>query len=448
MKTTLTVFKYLTIVAVCGLTFISCGKDKAPDTLNPDAEFVLPANGVVDQRLFDERNNVKLSDGNTYILKGGVQLKSGQKITIEPGVTIKSDPIEPTPAYLLIGPGATIMAQGTATRPIVFTSGKASPKFGDWGGLIICGRAPVNTPGGTTSSEMGVGVTYGGTNPNDNSGILRYLRVEYTGAKQTPVKEHNGITFEGVGKGTVTEYLASYESGDDGFEWFGGTVDAKYLVCVGAKDDLYDWTFGWIGRAQFLVGIQADDAADRGIEADNNEDNHAATPFSYPIIANIILVGSTIARTGDDPLNPANPTGQTRMLELRRGTKGRIVNLVGYGFNRAPRVSNDQTLTNMQDGSLRIESAILNFATDRTWEYAPNAGTYAGPRPWEPSSPSVTYSNTSNSAPAGITSRYIGALDAANAIDPRTIDPWFSSAKFKGAVDPANNWITGIWARF
>ncbi len=441
-------FKVFSVALTGAVLITSCKKDddNPPPPPNPDAEYVLPANGIIDQTLFDEKNNVKINAG-TYTLKGGVQLKDKQKITIAGGVTIKSDAVEPTPAYLLVGPGAQIFAEGSSSSPIVFTSGKSSPKFGDWGGIILCGKAPVNTPGGSAPSEMGVGVTYGGSDANDNSGVLKYVRVEYTGAKQSATKEHNGFTFEGVGAGTVLEYLASYEGGDDGFEWFGGTVNAKYLVCVGAKDDLYDWTFGWTGKAQFVVGIQADDVADRGIEADNNEDDHGASPFSNPTIANMVLVGSTVAATGDDPLT-ATTTGATRAMELRRGTKASIYNTVVYGFSNAVRVNNDQSLDNMEDGSLAIKNSLFNWATGKTWGYAPNSGSYTGTKPFEDAAAKNTASDASNDAPSGISDVYKGKLDEANAVDPKSLDSWFTAATYKGAVDPANDWTTGTWARF
>lgn len=440
--------KFIPLALFGSVLLWSCDKndDNDPTPTDPNAEYVLPTGGAITSQLFEERNNVKLATGGTFTIKGGVQLVEGQKITIEEGVTVKSDPNEPTTAYLLIGPGAQINAVGTAGKPIVFTSGKSSPKFQDWGGIILCGRAPVNTPGGTAPSEMGVGVTYGGSNAADNSGTLKYVRVEYSGAKQSDTKEHNGFTFEGVGNGTTLEYLCSYEGGDDGFEWFGGTANARYLVCVGAKDDLYDWTFGWTGKAQFVVGIQANDVGDRGIEADNNEDNHGTTPFSNPILANWVLVGSTEAQTGDDPTNPTS-TGSTRMIELRRGTKATLVNFVGYGFNRGPRVSDDQTLANMNDGSLSLKSAVFNFAAGRSFEYAPKEGSYAGQKPWE-SDASIFFGNTSNAAPEGITDRFKGKLDVDNAVDPSTLNSWFAPAKYKGAVDPANDWTSGGWARF
>lgn len=438
----------LSLALAGSVLMTACDKDDDTETpVNPDEEYVLPNNGTIDQLLFDSRNNVKLTAGQTFLLKGGVQLEEGQILTIEEGVTVKSDPNEQTTAYLLIGPGAQIMAEGTATQPIVFTSGQATPKFQDWGGIILCGRAPVNSPTGVFPSEMGVGVEYGGTNVNDNSGILRYVRVEYTGKKQSDTKEHNGFTFEGVGKGTVTEYLCSYEGGDDGFEWFGGTVDAKYLVSVGAKDDLFDWTFGWTGRGQHWVGIQADDVADRGIEADNNEDNHTATPYSSPIISNMVLVGSTAAVTGDDPTNPANPAGQTRVMELRRGTKGHIYNMVAYGFNQPIRINNDQSLANANDGSLAIKNSYVHFAAGRTWAFTPNTGAYTGENPFVAPAYMNFHTNTQNGAPAGITAEFKGKLQESDAVDPKTIDAWFNNAKYKGAVDPANDWTAGNWVR-
>ncbi len=442
-------------VAVCASVVMwSCGKDdeKNPTPVDPDAEYVLPSGEAITSVLFEEKNHVKLSSGNTYTLKGGVQLKEGQKITIEAGVTVKSDPVEPTTAYLLIGPGAQINAVGTADKPIVFTSGKSTPKFQDWGGIILCGRAPVNTPGGTAPSEMGVNVTYGGTNAADNSGTLKYVRVEYTGAKQSDTKEHNGFTFEGVGNGTILEYLSSYEGGDDGFEWFGGTVNAKYLVCVGAKDDLYDWTFGWTGKAQFVVGIQGDDVGDRGIEADDNEDNHGATPYSNPTIVNLVLVGSTVAKTGDDPTNPG--TNATRMIEFRRGTKANIVNFVGYGFTNGVRVSDDSTIVNLLDGSLSVKDAYISAPDGKVFQYNPtaggkfvdDAGKYNGGKPWE--TEASIQATTTNTAPDAISDKYKGKVDEANAVDPKTLDSWFSDGKFKGAVDPAADWTSGGWARF
>src|SRR5690606_1528519 len=110
-----------------------------------------------------------------------------------------------------------------------------------------------------------------------------------------------GFTFEGVGAGTTVEYIASYKGGDDGIEFFGGTVNVKYAVVYGAQDDTFDWTFGWTGKGQFWVGVQADDVAERGFEADNNKNDHAANPFSNPVISNVTLVGSATAKTGDDP---------------------------------------------------------------------------------------------------------------------------------------------------
>ena len=150
---------------------------------------------------------------------------------------------------MLFRSGGKIEAVGTEDSPIVFTSGTASPARGDWGGIILCGKAPINK-GTTATAEVG-DVLYGGTDATDNSGTLKYVRVEYTGNAINTEKEHNGFSFNGIGNGTTLEYLQAYMGGDDGFEFFGGTVNASFLVSTGSKDDSFDWTYGWveIGRA-------------------------------------------------------------------------------------------------------------------------------------------------------------------------------------------------------
>ena len=187
-------------------------------------------------------------------------------------------------------------AIGTRDAPIVFTSDQpvGSRARGDWGGLIINGRAPVNIEGGEGVGEADTGV-YGGNNPNDNSGSLRYVRVEFAGVEFSPDNELNGIAFQGVGRGGSYEFIQVHMNRDDALEWFGGTADIKYAVASNAADDSFDWTFGWSGRAQFIAIHQRGDDADNGIEADNNEFNNNLLPRSNPQIYNITLCGDPIA---------------------------------------------------------------------------------------------------------------------------------------------------------
>jgi hypothetical protein len=331
------------------------------------------------------------------------------------------------------------------------TSGQSNPMEQDWGGLIICGRAPSN-PGTTVASEMGAGVTYGGTDLNDNSGIFRYVRVEYTGKKQTATKEHNGITFEGVGAGTRVEYICSYRGGDDGFEMFGGTVNIKYAVVFGAQDDLFDWTFGWKGNGQYWVGIQSSATgavADRGFEADNNGSNNAAAPFSEPTISNVTLVGSLTAKTGDDPLT-ATETGRTIGLKLREGTKAKLYNFVVYNFNNGIDIEHNQTLANMADASLIFKNSdVINVNPHVFKNTTPQGGTrppFTGVNMLIDPSYTNTFVSTSTT-PSYITNVYVGT-NATGALNPTTLGSYFTAAQYKGAVQSSNNWVTtGTWAR-
>ncbi|SHF81608.1 hypothetical protein [Pedobacter caeni] len=444
----LNISKIFTLAALASMSlFAACKKDSKTGDGGGNGDLIgALANGtVITGSLI---NDVTLVKGNSYVLKGGVHVKNGKTLTIQEGVTVKSDQNEPSTAYLLVEPGSKIMAEGTAASPIVFTSGATAPKEQDWGGIIICGNAPVNGEGGRIASEMGAGVTYGGTNASDNSGVLKYIRVEYTGKKQTADKEHNGFTFEGVGNGTKVEYLSVYKGGDDAFEWFGGTVNVKYLFAYGAQDDTFDWTFGWTGKAQFLVGVQGDGVADRGIEADNSNKNNAANPFSNPTISNVTLVGSLTAKTGDDP-NNATETGKTLGLKLREGTKGKLHNFVVYNFNNGVDLEHDGTLANMADGSLAIKNSDISNL--KTWVFKPTtpAGGVRPPFTGVNLFISAPYSNTfvdASTKPAYITGVFVGTT-ATGAVDAATLDPFFTAANYKGAVQTGSDWTTGAWVR-
>ncbi|MCB0480273.1 MAG: multidrug transporter [Flavobacteriales bacterium] len=278
---------------------------------------------------------IRAIDNNT--LKGGVHVKAGSTLTIEAGAKLIADPNESV-AYILIEQGAKIIAEGTAEAPILFTSSDA--KRGSWGGLILCGRAPIG--GGTRTAEVG-NVTYGGTDASDNSGILRYVRVEYTGNAINSEKEHNGITFNGVGNGTVVSHCQAYFGNDDGFEWFGGTVNCSNLVAIGCKDDSFDWTYGYTGSLTYLYAKQASDEGDRGIEADNDSKANDNSPFSNPTIANVTLIGRGVSFGTDG-------------IKLREGTKGNISNVIIEGFNESVDIEHNQTFDNVAAGGLKVSN--------------------------------------------------------------------------------------------
>lgn len=428
----------LALVGIATFSLTSCNDDNpTPDSGENGKEGVLPNESELSG---DITKNTTLSKGNTYYLRGGVHVNNGAVLTIEEGVTVKAITNSKTDyantAYLLIEPGAKIEAVGTASSPIVFTSNAANPAPQDWGGIILTGKAPVNSPGGTMPSEMGDGVVYGGNDPMDNSGTLKYVRVEYTGKKQSSDAEHNGFTFEGVGAGTTLEHLAVYKGADDGIEFFGGTVNLKYAVVNGAQDDLFDYTFGWSGKGQFWVGIQGDDVADRGIEADNNGSNNALRPLSNPLLSNVTLVGSKEAKTNDNPDAATDADkGKTIGLKLRAGTGGQFHNFVIYGFNNGVDVQHDLTVENVGTSDLFIGNSDIYGSN--LWKFSP---ALPGVNPW------ATVTTSGDDKPTYM-SGFVGT-STAGAVDPKSLDSWFDSANYKGAVPANNNWVVlGNWVK-
>lgn len=237
-------------------------------------------------------SDVTLKAGNSYKLSGEYIVESGATLNIEKGVTITAVGDDDIVDYILIKQGAKINAVGTADSPIVMTSDLTEP--GAWGGIHICGKAQTNV--GTGVSEIG-DATYGGNDDTDNSGILRYVRVEYSGYAFNPEKEANGITFYGVGSGTTVDHCEAYKGSDDGFEFFGGAVNVSNMVVVSCSDDSFDWTEGWRGAGTNLVAYQEPQATlgydcDCLIEADNYENDFTATPIAHPVLKNLILVGN------------------------------------------------------------------------------------------------------------------------------------------------------------
>lgn len=306
----------------------------------------------------DIESDTELEAGKTYTLSGGIHVKNGATLKIPAGVTIiaKHDDVVD---YILIEQGAKIDAQGTASNPIVMTSEKKEP--GAWGGIHICGYAHTNAEGGTGSSEIG-GAPYGGNNDADNSGTLRYVRVEYTGFAFDEEHEANGITFYGVGNGTTVEYCQAYMGSDDGFEWFGGSVNVKYLVSTDCSDDSFDWTEGWNGKGTDLVAYQEAKATlgydcDCLIEADNNENDNAATPVSHPVLKNLILAGNGESKQG---------------IRLRRGTQADIDNAKVCGKGQPLVVESPLTNAALKNGTSKLTNMTITAALKSDGDYTNN----------------------------------------------------------------------------
>jgi|LakMenEpi03Aug12_release.lakeMendotaPanAssembly.Ray.scaffolds.fasta_scaffold04656_10 hypothetical protein len=232
-----------------------------------------------------------------YTLKGYVYVTEGNTLTIAPGSVIVSDITEK--GALIIERGAKLIADGRADNPIVFTSGKPIGQRtpGDWGGIIMLGKAPTNRPlDPAPIIEGGVGRKYGGTDPNDDSGILRFVRIEFAGIAAEPGSEINGLTLGGVGSGTIIENVQVSFGNDDAFEFFGGTVNCKNLIAFATADDDFDFDFGYVGKIQFGIACRKPDFVDggdagNGIECDNDGSGSAATPTTRPQLSNFTFVG-------------------------------------------------------------------------------------------------------------------------------------------------------------
>ena len=268
---------------------------------------------------------------NTYILNGSLIMLDGTTLTIPAGMTIKAS-ASGASVYIAISQGAKIIASGTPTEPIVLTSNATNPAAGDWGGLILLGKAPINSvvAGATSTSEI-ASLPYGGTNPADNSGTIQYLRVEYSGGAADGQSENNGLSFYGVGNGTTVQYVESFEGKDDGFEFFGGTVEVSFLYSVNNQDDSIDWTEGFSGKiTNAYVKHGADH--DKGIEADgyNSDYGNNASPkfWANPTLTNITIIGNGSTTGGE-------------AIRLRVGTKASLNNIYIQGFAKGTEVSGD-----------------------------------------------------------------------------------------------------------
>ncbi len=315
-------------------------------TENPQEDQYVVDNVIGDgSERFEINGDVTLEKG-TYELRGFVYVTDGNTLTIPAGTIIKGDQF--TKATLIIERGGKIMAQGTASEPIVFTSEKApgerSP--GDWGGLIILGRATNNQ--GEMTIEGGVSSNHGGTDDADNSGILSYVRVEFGGIEYSTDNEINGITLGSVGSGTKIDHVQVSYAKDDSFEWFGGTVNATHLVALGTWDDTFDADNGYSGKLQFLFGLNdpeyADKSASNGFETDNNSSASTAEPFTSAVFSNVTIVGPV-----SDPTNYTDKGSEhgsgffQNAIQIRRNSRLSLFNSVVMGYPIGLNVDNDKS---------------------------------------------------------------------------------------------------------
>ncbi|WP_192823141.1 T9SS C-terminal target domain-containing protein [Rufibacter sp. LB8] len=341
------------------LTFagFSCSDDDdAVETATGEQFTMTEASGVVTVEGSSEEN-VTFMANKKYLLKGFVYVKPGATLTIQPGTIIKGD--KTSMATLVIERGARIMAQGTAQAPIVFTSNqpKGSRNAGDWGGIIILGAAPTNLPSANAKIEGGVDRAYGGTTAADNSGVLSYVRIEFPGIAFQPDNEINGLTLGGVGSGTQIDHVQVSFCGDDSYEMFGGTVNAKYLIAYKTVDDMFDTDNGFSGNFQYLLGISdpnvADASGSNGFESDGDAQGSDNTPKTSAVFSNVSLFGPNA--TGNTTFN----TNFKRAMHIRRNSNISIHNSLFAGWPVGLLLDGTKSQANATAGTLKIQNTYI-----------------------------------------------------------------------------------------
>lgn len=365
--------------------FTACSSDDTPN--DPNLNYNWSTDGglkACDNILFENGKQIGNGDNEfvfngkqtikkgTYLLKGWVYVADGAELTIEPGTVIKGD--KQTMAALIVERGGKIKAQGTKAEPIVFTSeeAKGQRRPGDWGGLIICGKAPHNA--GEAQIEGGPRTKHGGKDAHDNSGVLSYVRVEFAGYPFQKDKEINGITFGSVGDGTQVDHLQVSYSNDDSYEWFGGTVNCKNLIAFHGWDDDFDTDNGFSGNVQYGLSIRnpriADVSQSNGFESDNDASGSTAQPYTTATFSNITFVGPKASDAAFENTNsyinagsffPNNGSAQglyQSAMQIRRGSRLNCINSVAIGWPIGIILDGEKgdTQTQATNGAIKLQN--------------------------------------------------------------------------------------------
>ena len=452
-------FRSFLLLTSLSIAFTACKKDEdkpATPTGPKTVEEIAPGPITASRTL---------SASKVYLLKGAVTVPTGVTLTIEPGTVIKGD--KATNASLVVLQGGRLMANGTAAAPIVFTSNQAagSRAPGDWGGVVLLGKARINATGGTANIEgFGTPIPYGGTDNADNSGSLQYIRIEFAGISLSPGNEINGLTLGGVGSGTVVSHIQVSYGGDDAFEFFGGTVNAKYLVAARTTDDMFDSDFGWSGRVQYAFGLADPNLSDQagasnGFESDNDANGSANTPQTAGAFANVTILGPQ-ATTG--ATLPAGGNKYGVAAQIRRNSALSLYNTVLAGWPKGLLVDGTASENNLAGGSLLLKGIVISGVPSGK-ALNVNAGNSTAVPPVAPSTFDLAmyYNNAANgnSIIADNSALQLNAaaftLTAPNALPNAgsplltggtTLPAGFEATTYRGAFG-TTNWLAG-WTNF
>lgn len=451
------------LLAFSLLTTVACNrKDNGKDPVIIDPiEDVVTISGDISE-------NKTLTADKKYLLKGFVFVKSGVTLTIEPGTIIMGD--KATKGTLVASRGGKIMAEGTAAKPIIFTSAipAGARREGDWGGIILLGKAPINPTGGEAKIEGGLVPTsggdekayiwFGGTDANDNSGVLKYVRIEFGGIPYSPDNEINGLTMGGVGAGTTIDYVQVYRSGDDAFEWFGGTVNCKHLVATYTWDDDFDTDNGFSGKVQFCVGQRyktvADQSGSNGFESDNDANGSENKPLTSAVFSNMTILGPITDGNSASGINANFQHG----AQIRRNSNQSIYNSIIVGYPIGLYIDDSKgtpTSANAEAGTLKFKNNIIagcptNFKSAATWA---NAAT------WYAATNTTELTNAQDVLLAD-PNKFSSALSIATgtpnfllksgspALTGATAVSGMENVSYRGAFDGSNDWTKGwtTWA--
>ena len=430
-------------VAATAVSVTSCSQSEEMLPVgNTRAANVVTVSGVIN-------TNMTWSASNEYHLNGKVYVSGGATLTIQPGTKIVGlyNDVPAKASALVITRNGKINAAGTASNPIVMTAESNHQYPGGWGGFVVLGNAPINQTNnpvieGIESDELpaDVDIHYGGSNANDNSGTIQYVRVEYAGANVSQDNELNSFTFGGVGAGTTFDHCQAYYGEDDAFEFFGGTINGKYLVSTSTHDDAFDFDFGYTGKLQFLVTtVDANSTYytkdPNGIECDNDSKGTSLTPFTHPTISNLTIVGTADGKVAKSAMSDGK--SMKSCANFRRNCQFTLANSILYGYPTGILCETSNSYVFKNNVVNGVSTNFSGITADATNTAAASVDAIGLTSPWG------AYKSQTNLRP--------NAAPALSGADFGGLDSWFTVTSYKGAIPPTTggaNWMMqGTWVK-